>query len=508
MLSLSLKDALQVAARNSRAYQTRKETVFRDALDLDLEQDAFRATWAGLANAVMTADYSGADDLGGLEGDGDVSFGHLFAAGASVSARLAFDLVKLVTLDRESTYGLLADATVSVPLLRGAGRHIVTEPLTQAQRNVVYSLYALERFKKVLAVQVADQYFGVLRDRDRIRNAEENYRRLAASTQRARRLADFGRVPEVDVDEARQDELRARDRWIQARQRYASSQDRLKLLIGLPADAEIQLEQDELDRLVTEVKARVPALAEPALGESTDGDGGDGKETELREPSRRGAGPLELPSSEAVILALDQRLDLLTALGRVEDAQRAVVVAADGLQADLDVEATARAGERRGLFSAGQEHARLRPQDGTYTLGLSAGLPWERTRERNVYRKSLIELDATVRDLQELEDSVKLAVRDAIRKLGRARESLRIQAQAVELAQRRVRSTNLLLQTGRAQLRDVLFAQESLLNAQNSFTAALVDYRIAELEMQRDTGVLKVTDEGLWQEFTPGEDHE
>ena len=44
---LSLTQALQVAARNSLDYQTKKETVFRTALDLDLERDAFRNTFFG-----------------------------------------------------------------------------------------------------------------------------------------------------------------------------------------------------------------------------------------------------------------------------------------------------------------------------------------------------------------------------------------------------------------------------------------------------------------------------
>ena len=33
--------------------------------------------------------------------------------------------------------------------------------------------------------------------------------------------------------------------------------------------------------------------------------------------------------------------------------------------------------------------------------------------------------------------------------------------------------------------------------------AAVADYRIAELEFQRDTGLLKVDEKGLWQEYRP-----
>ena len=53
--------------------------------------------------------------------------------------------------------------------------------------------------------------------------------------------------------------------------------------------------------------------------------------------------------------------------------------------------------------------------------------------------------------------------------------------------------------------RDVLEAQESLLSAQNSLTAALVSYRIAELELQRDMGVLEVDWKGNWREYSTDE---
>ena len=71
------------------------------------------------------------------------------------------------------------------------------------------------------------------------------------------------------------------------------------------------------------------------------------------------------------------------------------------------------------------------------------------------------------------------------------------------LAQRRVASTNLFLEAGRAEIRDLLEAQEALVTAQNALTAALVSYRVNELALQRDLGVLEVDHQGLWREYTP-----
>ncbi len=136
-------------------------------------------------------------------------------------------------------------------------------------------------------------------------------------------------------------------------------------------------------------------------------------------------------------------------------------------------------------------------------MGLFLDLPLERTAERNAYRDSFISLERAVRSVQELEDQIKLGVRNDLRNLLEARESTKIQAQAVRVAQRRVASTELFLKAEQAEMRDVLEAQEALVSAQNGLTAALVKYRVTELELQLDMDVLEVSEKGLWREYQP-----
>jgi len=391
---------------------------------------------------------------------------------------------------------VLGDATISVPLLRGSGRHIVTEPLTQAERDVVYSLFTFERFKSVLVVRVASDYLGALQQLDQVRNAEENYRGLIVSTRRALHLYDAGRLPQIQVDQARQDELRARDRWISAQQAYVRSLDTLKGTLGLPTDAEIALDRTELENLTG------VAVGEIAQTESLDAEARADDPVELVPVDPRG-GPLEIDERRAIEIALANRVDLQTALGQVYDAQRKVVVAADSLRAELTLTGSASVGERRSGAGANQPDAEFRVRRGLYAAGVLLDLPLERTAERNDYRNSLINMDRALRSAQALEDQVKLEIRNNLRSLLSARESYNIQLQAVEIAQRRVQSTALFLEAGRAEIRDVLDAQEALISAKNSLTSAKVTYRLAELGMQRDMGVLEVDEKGIWREYTP-----
>lgn len=494
-LVLDLTAALQIAAANSRDYQDRKEDVFRAALNLDLESFRFKNTYAGAFDGTYTDDRSGEGaDTRGVVGTATLGATRALQTGAALSSRIMFDLVKLLTLDKDSAYGVMADLSVTVPLLRGAGRHVVTEPMTQAERNVMYAMYAFETFKLRYAVRVASEYLQVLQQLDQVRNAQDNYERVALSARRARRLADAGRLPEIQVDQAHQEALRGRDRWLSAVSTYEQRIDRLKITLGLPADARIVLDSADLSRLTDEMEAWV--LEQRArLMETGEGVADARPLTEQVQREER------ISSEAAIRLAFVHRLDMSVARGRVFDAQRAVTLAADNLKIGANLTGSAQAGSRRGLLSADAGDARFDPGDGVYTAGLAVEMPWSRTAERNAYRDSFIALERATRAVQELEDQIKAEIRNALRVLIQARESMAIQARSVELAQRRVDSTELFLQAGRAQIRDVLEAQDALVSARDALTSAVVTYRLAELELQRDMGVLDVDANGLWTEY-------
>lgn len=477
---LSIGDALRIGARNSREYQDAKEDVFRAALALDLRQDEYRHSFAALASGTYSDRRGGETPVRGIETAGALSAQQRLAAGGAIAARLAVDLVQLLTLDRDSAYGLLADATITIPLLRGVGRDIVQEPMRQAERNLIYALYDFERTRRAFAARVVGEYLGALQQQRTARNAEDNERRIAQATDRAQRLAEAGRLPEIQADQARQDLLRARERTIAARFAAEQRLDRFKITLGLSSDARIALDEAELDRLASD-----GAASDPVAGFAfADGDA-------------------SVPAAQVerwVRAALRDRLDLRAALSRVEDARRAARVAADALRSGLSLELAASAGERRSLGSAASGDASLDFGKGNVSAKLGWDWPWRRTAERNAWRESLLALDRAQRRAEETEDQVKAQVRDAARGLAQAHQTYEIQRQAVAVARRRIESVDLFLQAGRAQIRDLLEAQEALVSAQNALTAAVVARRAAELTLLRDLERLRVDEDGQWKD--------
>ena len=248
--TISLDEALQIAATNSRLYQSQKESVFQSALRLDLERNEFRNTWAGVVDSVLSTNLGTSTETTGFVNQDSLSVSKRFSNGSRFTGMLAVDLAKLISGSGEGSTGISLDTSISIPLLRGSSKFIVTEPLTQAQRDVVYAIYNFERFKRTFVVGIASDYLSVLQQLDRQRNAAENYKRVVASTRRARRLADAGRLPEIQVDQSVQDELRARNSWISATQAAERLLDRYKITLGLPTDAKINLNPGEFDRLL------------------------------------------------------------------------------------------------------------------------------------------------------------------------------------------------------------------------------------------------------------------
>ena len=497
-IDITLLDAIRIAAANNRDFQTQKETLFQTALRLDLEAKEFRSTFKGMLQGEVATTKPGKTRTSGSALGGDFGLAHKFRNGVELASSLSLDLAKMLSSSHGASFGLRYDGSIAIPLLRGSGEFIVAEPLTQAQRNLVYQVREFEQFKRDFVVKIAASYLGVLRTQQTLRNQEENYKRVVTSTRRSRRMADAGLLPEYQFDKAIQNELSARVSWVSAQQTLETSLEAFRVLLGLPPDAKVFPKRDELDVLVAaNAKLNEGIIVADYTGNVPSSDA----PVKLVMPDRSHSGPNEIDTKKALDLAFECRPDLRNMKERIEDAQRAVLVAEDRLRAELTLGGNASFGESRGVYSGDQPDGSFRPNHGAYSALLNLDLPFERTSERNSYRSSLISLEKSVRNYQALEDTIKQDVYGKLRDLLEHREGVIIQLQAVKLAERRVKSTDLLLQAGRAELRDLLESQSALLTAQNSLYSAVVSYRVNELEFQRTLGVLEVTGDGVWKEL-------
>jgi outer membrane protein TolC len=453
---MTLAQAIAMATAHNRDYQRQKEQLYLMALDLTLARHRFARQWFGTVDASYVR--NSADEQVGY--DAETGFNQLLADGAQISTSIAIDWARFLTGDPDTSLGSVLTASVTQPLLRGRGRKVVQENLTQAERNALYQIRSFNRYRKTFVVSIVDAYYRVLQQKDAVTNAKNSYESKVELRERLQMEANEGVTPRFQVDQAEQSELLAQDSYVRAQQRYEQLLDAFKITLALPTDTEIELDQNELEAL------QKIGIVEP-----------------------------DYELEAAVETALIQRLDLANSANAVEDAERKVIVAADNLGTELNLIGSA------GVTSTPETKIeRLQFHNGTYSLGLEADLPLDRKAERNAYREALIGLEQQQRTYENDVDEVKLDVRDAYRRLREEAESYRTQQKALELAQIRVGVSPILWEAGRMNARDYLESQDDLLQAQNNVTSALVSHAVAKLNFFRDIGILQVKPDGMWTE--------
>lgn len=521
---VGLEQALAVAVRNNRQYQSRKEAVYLQGLSLTLDRHQFTPIFSGGANAEfarstrdtladspftegmdratgiigqletltgqpadLLRDYAAvvaeAGALTGLDeprtrivderdvrGSANAGVDLLLRGGGRIALGLTTTFLRFLKGDGFTDSGSQLLATFTQPLLRGAGADIAAEQLTQAERDMLYALREFARFRKVFVVSVCSDYYGVLRNRDVVINNWQALQNFERSVARERAFATEGRRTPAELGRLEQALLSRENSWVEALRRYRESLDQFKILLGLSTDAPLVLDPAELDRL------RAEGLNHP-----------------------------ELSDEDAVDVALVARLDLYVQRDQVADAERKVKVAENALLPRATLIANARMDTPPGGNYTDLDSRRMR-----WGMGLDLDPDFDRLPERNAYRRALIDLARAGRERTLAEDNVKLEVRAAWRNLDQARRNYEIALRGVALNERRVEEQDLLAELGRATALDQVDAQNDLTDAQNALTAALVTHTLSRLAFWRDMGILYVKPNGQWEEVTdaPLERHE
>ncbi len=457
-IKLSLVNAIELAVKNSSEYQSRKERLYLTALALTLT----RHEWDPLYSATASGEIKREAKLNSLSGVLSLGVRKMLATGADLSVSLTTNLFRYIdVLDPQKSAESTIAATLTQPLLKGFGKTVAMENLTQGERDVAYAIREFVRYRKTFSVNIAKSYFRILKQKDQVNNVWNNYQSLKLERERAELMAQAGRLPEFQLDQTRQNELRARDQWIRATQTYKNLLDEFKLDLELPADLNIELDPREMEKLALQ-----------------------------------GIESLKISETEAISTALAYRLDLKNVREQVEDTRRKITVAKNALLPRLDA-------KLKYNNTTQQTQNPIKPlkfndETDAYSAGLSLELPLDRKAARNNYRQALINYEVAKRKLAEQIDRTKLEVRNAIRNLEQAEQSYQIQKNSLSLAERRVESTSLLQQAGRASTRDVLDARDALLEAQNALTSALVDHYYARLDLYLAMEAIKIDDNGIW----------
>lgn len=209
---------------------------------------------------------------------------------------------------------------------------------------------------------------------------------------------------------------------------------------------------------------------------------------------------VDLTPLAAFEIAQANRRDLANARASLVDTWRLVEFNADDLESDLDLTFSGEA------FSGANNPFAIDTKSTALRVGLQWDAPLTRLQERNTYRQALIEYQQAKRSFYRSEDAIWQVLRGQLRQLRANQINFELQRQAVGIAANQISLNEDIrqlrdargLSSGPTAARDIIFALNDLLSAQNSFLNVWVNYEVVRRGLDLDLGTMELTPEGLW----------
>lgn len=286
---LSLDQALELAVFNSREFQAARENLYVAALPVSLQRFNFLPQFLAAQDAVRQ--WSTRRFPGGPTNNATlnttVGVRQLLSTGALLLLRIANQTVIDFTQNGQPTFSQSSlILNLSQPLLQGGGRAVTLEPLTQAERDLLYEIRRFNRFNREFYVNIAAGQsiaggfggggFGlpVLRGQAAAVGYLPTLQRLAAvevertnveSLSRLFRFfqafAEGGGYSQLQVDQVEQQLNDARVTLLARQLTYQDNLDQFKIQLGLPTDLPLELDFAPLRPLKQQI-SRLQSLEE------------------------------------------------------------------------------------------------------------------------------------------------------------------------------------------------------------------------------------------------------
>ena len=280
-LKVNLDQALELALIHSPEYQRQMETLYLSALDVSLERFDFESQLFAPFNSALTSD-------GRIRGGGSSSTQLLADNGAGMQLRKAGITGSTLVVafansllweysgsDSTVGFGALSFELIQ-PLLRNAGRDVIMESLTDAERGLLYNVRQLERFRRGFSQQIvagispgngvsrgsgsfasvggvssnAGGMLGLLQTQQNIRIQEGNIASQRTLIEQFEEFFRSERINLLQLTQFRNNLYNSESGLLAAKIGYQNSLDDFKIQLGLPPQLEIEINDPILDQFV------------------------------------------------------------------------------------------------------------------------------------------------------------------------------------------------------------------------------------------------------------------
>jgi outer membrane protein TolC len=265
---LTRDSVMRLAMTNSRDYQTNYENLYLSALGLTLARFQF-----------MIQGFSTSAIFGQIQGFGHENHDQLqlatingFNLELMTGAQMLVSLANSLVFNYTGKGFQVASPNVLInftqPLLRGAWARIVTQSLSLQERGVLYALRSFAHFRRTFYVGLVavNGYLGLLNQLQTIRNQEQIVKSFARNNQQYEALVKANDKTVIELQQVAFQYQSNQVTLLGQEVTLQNSLDAFKVLIGLPPEMEVrlddtvlqqfQLNDPKLDTMRTENDAR------------------------------------------------------------------------------------------------------------------------------------------------------------------------------------------------------------------------------------------------------------
>ncbi|MDP1662805.1 MAG: TolC family protein [Phycisphaerales bacterium] len=363
------------------------------------------------------------------------------------------------------TYTTRVSSSLSLPLMRGAGRDVNTASIKIAgyQADIASAGTRLQ-ITGILA-EVERAYWRLVSARQQLEVQKQQFELARTLQARAQRRADAGDAAEIEVTRAQSGVASRVEGVIRAETAVLVQQRALKRLAGDPATP-----VDDTALIVPVTEPELWAYEFPPA-----------ELLRLADANR-----MELLQSELQVLSDSLNIDLAS------DATRPLI----NLLAQYDV-----SGARDEFARSVHQVVRHRFQSGS--VGLEGQIPLGNDGAEAGLRRAILVRMRTLASLESRRETVKQEVLDAVDRVVSAWQRIAAAQLASLLATRTLEAESRQFDRGSRTSTDVLDASTSLADAQSAEVVAIGDYRIALVDLAVATGTVLGGAGVSWEEVPP-----
>jgi outer membrane protein len=457
---LTLEDAIALALKKNFDLQIQSYAVASAKDTVAVQQAGFDPTLTASVRRNVSQSASTTNRLDGTATTGPRSDGTTMSVGATLPKLAATNgsLTVATNVSRSATNSVNSlvnpsftqgvSATLNQPLLNGAGSHMATAALNRAKLGLNIANIAYKSRVLTVISDTENAYYNLVAAREslRIRQLTLEYNKKLLEENQARRST--GVATDLDVLSADYGVANARRSLVQAEQTVRDAEDRLLNIINLP----------EFEKSIGPVSFAEYAAGKPSFAASYK-------------------------------MARDFYPDALSAEETIKQLKIDLETARRNQQPDLNLTASLGYTARATNAGYGQAISNLPNDHGNnWALGLNYSMPWGNHAERARYRTAQSNLTSRKTQLEQLEQTLLVNVRAAVRAVETNIEAVGIAEKATLLALKQYEQQKARYDAGLSTSRLVLLAQDDLENARFQELSARVALRRAAAELHRLEG--------------------